>query len=90
MLRMCVDPVFIDTTETSSVAWGFYYLGYKKVLVRGGLSHKDLIKMPIDENAEIWRYKNNPYKALVIYRKAELVKTINIRESCFGPLGSCN
>ena len=90
MLRMCVNPVFIDTTETSFVAWGFYYLGYKKVLVRGGLSHKDLIKMPIDEDAEIWRYKNNPYKALVIYRKAELVKTINIRESCFGPLGSCN
>lgn len=90
MLRMCVNPVLVDTSEVSFIALGFHYLGYKKVLVRGGLSHKDLVKMPIDENAEIWRYKNNPYKALVIYRKAELVKTINIRESCFGPLGSCN
>ena len=90
MLRMCVNPVLVDTSEVSFITLGFHYLGYKKVLVRGGLSHKDLVKMPIDENAEIWRYKNNPYKALVIYRKAELVKTINIRESCFGPLGSCN
>ena len=90
MLRICVNPVLVDTSEVSFIALGFHYLGYKKVLVRGGLSHKDLVKMPIDENAEIWRYKNNPYKALVIYRKAELVKTINIRESCFGPLGSCN
>ena len=90
MLRMCVNPVLVDTSEVSFIALGFHYLGYKKVLVRGGLSHKDLVKMPIDEDAEIWRYKNNPYKALVIYRKAELVKTINIRESCFGPLGSCN
>ncbi len=90
MLRMCVNSVLVDTSEVSFIALGFHYLGYKKVLVRGGLSHKDLVKMPIDEDAEIWRYKNNPYKALVIYRKAELVKTINIRESCFGPLGSCN
>ena len=90
MLRMCVNPVLVDTSEVSFIALGFHYLGYKNVLVRGGLSHKDLVKMPIDEDAEIWRYKNNPYKALVIYRKAELVKTINIRESCFGPLGSCN
>lgn len=90
MLRMCVNPVLVDTSEVSFIALGFHYLGYKKVLVRGGLSHKDLVKMPIDEDAEIWRYKNNPYKALVIYRKAELVKTINIRESCFGPFGFCN
>ena len=90
MLRMCVNSVLVDTSEVSFIALGFHYLGYKKVLVRGGLSHKDLVKMPIDEDAEIWRYKNNPYKALVIYRKAELVKTINIRESCFGPFGFCN
>ena len=90
MLRMCVNPVLVDTSEVSFIALGFHYLGYEKVLVRGGLSHKDLVKMPIDEDAEIWRYKNNPYKALVIYRKAELVKTINIRESCFGPFGFCN
>jgi len=90
MLRMCVNPVFVDTSETYFIAWGFHYLGYKKILVRGGLRHKDLVKMPVDEDAEIWRYKKNPYKALVIYRKAALVKTINIRESCFGPLGSCN
>ena len=88
--EMRVNPVLVNKSEVSFIALGFHYLGYKKVLARGGLSHKDLVKMPIDEDAEIWRYKNNPYKALVIYRKAGLVKTINIRESCFGPFGFCN